>query len=680
MKVVLSHSAAHYHPNPKLCDPRWANASASILARAAYEAASQSHQVTYVDAQRPELWPEAQCDVLISIDTNFTRANEYFRPKSTLLLAVNQHPRDRHRALSNLLAQTHLPLEALGGSDGALQSTDAVDVADRILLVGNWRTYKSYTDNGVAPHRVFATSYGFAAKEEGTGQGNGCERRDILFHLSSIGLRKGAHTLEAILELVRSRQDERRILLTGEPSNDYWATQIARLCATYQDELSYLGWIPTQDLAFDSALSTVSVGVLPTVEEGLPGTAIDLMSRGIPVLSTENSGLLLPTEWLLPDPSNAFMLAQAVLDIAREVEVDASATARTAQSLHQAFYSTTIPYQRSIRRFLESGEVWPSLNVVLPVHNKEDTIQLVLQGLTASLQDYDNSVTNVLLDGCSDGSGTEVARLADGFPGVLQMDELDDVFEVLSNNFGINKSFREVNTVMQDDNVLRDPLALREAIMLLESSSSIGCVGMLAGVNLYDAKDICPWQGEGQHYKGENEHYWRQDADSRGNFGRSYLEVDAVMRGPILFSGDAQQVVGLLDERYAPLYNDDMAWCLRARERGYRVFAIDGQVLNRSETMANPTQSQSAIYAEAYRRNSELLTAEANYPDRRMYLSLARPRVAEAPRPNRLQTLMNDKYGRVLLYRRGRERALAVLPPEVRAMLRRVKSAVFGAG
>ena len=220
------------------------------------------------------------------------------------------------------------------------------------------------------------------------------------------------------------------------------------------------------------------------------------------------------------------------------------------------------------------------------------------------------------------------------------------------------------------------PSSLREGVVLLASSDQLACVGLLAGVNIYPIGTHCGWTRVGQHVSTPDEHYWRQDSASRGNFGQEYLEVDAVMRGPILFSSVTQRAIGLLDERYAPLYNDDMAWCLKARAHGFRILAFDGQVLNHSESMSRPTSRQSAIYAEAFERNTKLLVNEAVYPERSNYLVLHRDSQAKANRRRSVGILWRDRYHRVLLYRSAREKLLGLLPVGARTKASATKSSI----
>jgi GT2 family glycosyltransferase len=134
----------------------------------------------------------------------------------------------------------------------------------------------------------------------------------------------------------------------------------------------------------------------------------------------------------------------------------------------------------------------------------------------------------------------------------------------------------------------------------------------------------CSSHFPGQHAVSSLEHYWRQDQFTNPILFERYFEVDAVMRGPLLMSSKAIKEIGLLDERYAPLYSDDMAWCAKARENGYRIMALTGEVYNNSQTMTTSSELQNKIYLDAYQQNTKLYYQEWPPSDVKNYQTWAR--------------------------------------------------------
>ena len=169
--------------------------------------------------------------------------------------------------------------------------------------------------------------------------------------------------------------------------------------------------------------------------------------------------------------------------------------------------------------------------------------------------------------------------------------------------------------IIQDDNFIYENSLLAEMVSLACRYQNIAALGGLAGVNFFPITNECELHSPGQHVATELEHYWRQDTETDVTLEERYFQVDAVMRGPLLLSGAAIKKIGLLDERYAPLYSDDMAWCFTARSQGFEVFALVGGVLNESATMSKPTESQNSIYLDAFTKNSKLFYEEWK-PDR----------------------------------------------------------------
>ena len=108
-----------------------------------------------------------------------------------------------------------------------------------------------------------------------------------------------------------------------------------------------------------------------------------------------------------------------------------------AAEIHSAFYSNTNAYSRGIRRFVQQGEVWPGLSLTLAIHNKEKSISAVARSVHRSLRGYANATLNLVYDGCTDNSESEVSKEIRDADYSVTTSYLDDVFEVLSNNHGI---------------------------------------------------------------------------------------------------------------------------------------------------------------------------------------------------------------------------------------------------
>jgi GT2 family glycosyltransferase len=96
------------------------------------------------------------------------------------------------------------------------------------------------------------------------------------------------------------------------------------------------------------------------------------------------------------------------------------------------------------------------------------------------------------------------------------------------------------------------------------------------------------------------------------------------MRGPLIISAEALADVGFLDERYAPLYNDDMAWCYQAAAKGWAIFALLGGVINNSESMSGGSETQKSIYTAAFEKNAKLFYSEWKQSESKNHLRLNR--------------------------------------------------------
>jgi GT2 family glycosyltransferase len=266
-------------------------------------------------------------------------------------------------------------------------------------------------------------------------------------------------------------------------------------------------------------------------------------------------------------------------------------------------------FEESLRGVLAQavqGRAYPKLSVILPVFNKAAVLRRLLEQTDMACRAYGHSELRLIFDGCKDASeeiGRDYFKGRDDYP--VSFETTPDIFEVRSNNLGIQGSSGEFCAIVQDDNFIYDQNCFFEAVDLFTINPAVAVVGGLAGVNYYPRGHRLP-AGAGQQAQTEHEVYWRQDAATDPALAHQYFEVDACMRGPFILRRAFVDAHGAFDDVYAPLYMDDMDLCFRVRAAGWQVWAVLMDVENRSLTMAFYDAAKNRRFTEIQRRNTDL--------------------------------------------------------------------------
>lgn len=621
--IVISYSLRHFNPN----NPDFVWGSAGQIAKEIYQAAKSvvgEDQILMVDAIDTTSWISLQknVDVLITIECHAIAAKKFYNPKRTLFISVNQHPKFRKKLFKEAL-DAGFPKESLSSSDGIFEAAEGMKVADKILQIGDFESIKSYLVQGIKLRDIYSVAY----KPKYHNWVFDSKRIDILCHLGSLGYRKGLDLILSFAEELQKSKSSRRIHVTGTPVNSFWEGKCKDAEIRFPQNIVFHGWVQPESVDFLRLLNSCRMAVFPTREEGMSGAYLETALSGIPTITTKFVGIETVPNLTMSKPDleslmNCYRLAEGDFEVMLE---SANFTKKMYESIN--FFSNQI--ENAVARFIQTNCVWPEINIVLPVHNKEKSISRLLKMLAESAFQVDNVNLTLIDDGSHDKSFEALESFARGrksqkiFREIRLLKTLD-IFEVKSNNLGIQQFDSDFHLIVQDDNFIYQPTLIAEMLSFASRYQNIAALGGLAGVNFYPIVESCAEHTPGQHSVTENEHYWRQDKDTDLTLGEKYFQVDAVMRGPLLMSASAIKEIGLLDERYAPLYSDDMAWCFKARNLGFEIVAITGGVLNQSETMSTPTETQNVIYSNAFAKNTELFYREWKPGPDKPYLSFNR--------------------------------------------------------
>ena len=219
----------------------------------------------------------------------------------------------------------------------------------------------------------------------------------------------------------------------------------------------------------------------------------------------------------------------------------------------------------------------PVFNYIITIHNKEDLIESVLNGVIKCCRG--NSFIYAVLDGCTDKTEEIIDEviLKNNFVRIRKV-FTPDVHETGAINAGLRDSDQEhygFNIILQDDVVIEE-YDIEEKVRYIYdwSKTPLGIISFRMGANF--KKD---WLRSGESTPFNN---LCENIFGHGTLGaRIILENQFAYRAfpfksPICIPCEMVSRFGILDERLSPHTYDDLEYAIRLIKEGYRngVFAL----------------------------------------------------------------------------------------------------------
>lgn len=621
MRILLSYSKTHFDPTVKKEEHKFWGSSASILARTLYAVSGELGEVTYFDAFHDDIATikGQKFDVFIGVAPRFEQIARRISAKHKILFAVNMHPVERNKILRTFKEKANLPDEAVSSWEYADEfvAPKVLMYADDIICVGNIVVINSYIKYGVKKNHIKPVNYSTGRVSDTLAEIG--TKKKFLYVASEIGLRKGFDIVHEVFSAKQLHKEDFVLTVVGLPSTDYYKEKIKKLKTLLGDKLIYKGWIDSASNEYEKLLKTQTYLFFPSLEEGQAGTALDAMSRGVIPIITPESGIdFSPLGSLAPKSSEPANLR--IVQDALTLDKDQIKELKTKTlNYYRDFHGSNDSLKQAVKDSI-NGNLYPKISIVLPVFNKEKEIIPLLHDLDRACRKYGNCEAKIIFDGCKDDTEKVVRayyKNRKAYP--VEFSVTPNIFEVKTNNMGMKQADGKYCVILQDDNFVLNDDTFIEAVAFLEKNDSIAILGCLAGVNYYPINGP-KLHGNGQIIQSEFEAYWRQDIVTDPTLNHKFFEVDACMRGPLIFRKDFLEKHGYLDEIYAPLYQDDMDIAFRARKYGYHVYCGLFNVENRSFTMANYDVEKSKFFDDIIQRNGKIFydrwkpTATKNYP------------------------------------------------------------------
>jgi GT2 family glycosyltransferase len=210
----------------------------------------------------------------------------------------------------------------------------------------------------------------------------------------------------------------------------------------------------------------------------------------------------------------------------------------------------------------------PRVTVIILTWNRVEDVVPCLESF--SDVDYPNLEVVVVDNASADDT---VATLRASFPWVTLIVNDDNLGYVGGNNVGMRYALEKKETdyvfILNSDTKMTRS-CLKELVGVMESDKRIAITG---AKNLYLQNPVYSWGKYGVLNWGP------MLVRTHGRFVLDYPEaspkdVDWVIGNGCMMSREALQTIGLFDEDFFQV-NEDVDWCVRARNLGYRVVYVD---------------------------------------------------------------------------------------------------------
>lgn len=634
MKILLSYSRLHFDPSKNPKEQKYWGSSASILARTLIDILTKIGNVTYIDSSEYEKVKGIEFDLFVGITNNFYKIWQSAKIKKSIYFAVNMHPRERNWILLKYLIKERLSPKALAGWDlvNFIEAEKGIRVADYILCMGNIATYNSYIKYGIPKSKIKVLNYGIPERKEikkkSPKKSFGVKK--FVYPTSEVGLRKGFDIIFSIFTDPKIRKLPFHLDIIGLPTNKYYEQKLKELIKKLGKKVTYHGWIDSCNEKYSETIKNNHFIIFPSLEEGQAGTVVDAIRFGtIPIIS-QNSGIDFSPLGNLELKSKSNRNKEKVLKSLNlsdeQIEDLKNKTLEYYAQYHENFKENL---ETSIKDCIENN-LYPKISIVLPIYNKEKTIMPLIKLLHLACYEYQNIEVHIIFDGCEDKTEKRVRYFYKNIRSYFVTFETTyNIFETKTNNIGLKKATGKYCVIIQDDIYIFDKNIFFEAVNFLNKNSQVAILGCLSGVNYYPRGTKLV--GPGQIAMDKNEVYWRQDERTDRQLKKRIFEVDACMRGPLIIQKSFLEKYGYLDETYAPFYMDDMDICFRARQLGFKVYCLLGDVLNTSLTVTKYDGKKAKFWIAVIARNSDRFYSRWQPTKIKDYLWLNRTKIINTP-------------------------------------------------
>jgi glycosyltransferase involved in cell wall biosynthesis len=238
-----------------------------------------------------------------------------------------------------------------------------------------------------------------------------------------------------------------------------------------------------------------------------------------------------------------------------------------------------------------------SISIILTVHNQENIIQDVLDGILNNISELTKELI-IVLDGCTDQSENRIDKL---LPKAKDKN-LDiktiltpNINEVMANTVGLENSTCDYSIIVQDDCVITEKNFDKRLLY------PFTLIDNLLAVSGRDAVDTRLIDGKLDYYNCGG-----KDAGTPRNI---FSIRDGINRSPLMLNNEKVRKLNYFDKDFAPLDSDDVDLSIRGyKQFGYLVgsFVVNYESkLQWGTTRNNPESAR--IWEQSMHKNHKLI-------------------------------------------------------------------------
>lgn len=335
-------------------------------------------------------------------------------------------------------------------------------------------------------------------------------------------------------------------------------------------------------------LSNIDIVVVPSLwYEVQPLVIQEAFAAGVPVIVSDNTSM---AEAVIPEHNGLHFRRGDVEDLARQLgrllsDVNLLNTLRRGVPSVRGIEQNVEELTRLYAQLIRSRTIWPTnstqeehpiVAIVVLTWNQRDLTLACLNPLAQISHSDDKPCIIVVDNGSTDDTATAVRRY---FPEVVVLETGTNLGYAGGNNAGIRHALAlgaDVVCILNND-VIVEPDFLKPLLAALSSEPNAGIVTPLIAEQTANS---------GRVWALGSTVDWYTAAVSRQYAGEP---VDTLRRNPpfdveiasgatMLIKREVFEQVGLMDEDFF-LYFEEVDWCLRVRQGGYRILAVPASVV-----------------------------------------------------------------------------------------------------
>jgi len=234
--------------------------------------------------------------------------------------------------------------------------------------------------------------------------------------------------------------------------------------------------------------------------------------------------------------------------------------------------------------FLDLAEAWPKVSIIIPSKNSIELICRILKGVFEET-DYPNFEVIVVDNGSED---SKVLALYEEYERRFENFSVKIVREDFNFSRSVNRGIQIASgdhvLLLNNDTEVIEAWWLREMVQCLsfEKAGIVGAKLLYPNDTIQHAGVIVGFGGLAGHW------YSEKSKDFGGPMNRLHVRnsLSCVTGAAMLISGECLKAVGKWDEINFPVAYNDVDYCLRARNEGYRVIWTPFSCLYHHESLS----------------------------------------------------------------------------------------------